>query len=127
MKPVIIVEGKNDKRKLEKLLRKGSVDILCTYGTPGEERIAALRRKAGARDVYIFTDNDGRGKKIRAMLRDIFPDAIHLHTSRGYAGVEGTPDDYLIERLERAELSEYLDAEQINDRRDRDHAERSRR
>lgn len=124
MHPVIIVEGKNDKKKLEKLLRKGSIDIYCTFGTPGEERIAALQRDIRDRDVYIFTDNDTRGKKIRAILRDAFPDAIHLHTSKGYAGVEGTPDEYLIERLEKADLGEYLDAEQINDDRYRDHAQR---
>jgi len=127
MIPVIIVEGKNDKIKLEKLLRKGAVDICCTFGTPGEERLAKLKRIAGDRDVYIFTDNDTRGKKIRAMLRDAFPDAIHLHTNKGYAGVEGTPDEYLIERLEKTDLAAYLNAEyiteHINDRRNRDQTE----
>ena len=45
-------------------------------------------------------DNDSSGKKIRGALRDIFPDAEQIYTRRGYAGVEGTPDEYLIAQLE---------------------------
>lgn len=108
MKPAIIVEGKNDRSKLAALLREDLIDIYCTYGTPGEDRLVALQEAIGDRDVYILTDNDARGKKIRARLRDAFPDAEHIHTSRGYAGVEGTPDDYLAERLAKAGLEEYL-------------------
>lgn len=108
MKPAIIVEGKNDKTKLSRLLNTELIDIHCTFGTPGEERLHNLRRMIGDRPVFIWTDNDKRGKKIRALLRDAFPDAEHLHTSKGYAGVEGTPDDYLTERLIKAGLEEYL-------------------
>lgn len=60
------------------------------------------------RDVYIFTDNDSSGKKIRGILRDTFPDAEQIYTRRGYAGVEGTPDEYLIQQLEKAGLEEYI-------------------
>lgn len=111
MKPAIIVEGKNDKTKLSALLDTERIDILCTFGTPGEERLHKLRRLVGDRPVYIFTDNDRRGKKIRALLRDAFPDAEHLHTGKGFAGVEGTPDDVLTERLVKAGLDDYLAAE----------------
>lgn len=108
VKPVIIVEGKNDKIKLSALLDTERIDILCTHGTPGEDRLDRLRRLVGDRPVYIWTDNDRRGKKIRARLRDAFPDAEHLHTSKGYAGVEGTPDEDLAGRLVKAGLEEYL-------------------
>lgn len=108
VKPAIIVEGKNDRRKLSTLLRTDLIDILCTFGTPGEDRLAALQEAIGDRQVYIWTDNDRRGKKIRALLRDAFPDAEHLHTSKGFAGVEGTPDDYLTERIIKAGLEHYL-------------------
>jgi toprim domain protein len=108
VKPVIIVEGKNDKFKLSALLDTELIDIHCTFGTPGEERLDKLRRLVGDRPVYIWTDNDARGKKIRALLRDAFPDAEHLHTSKGYAGVEGTPDESLTEKLIKAGLEQYL-------------------
>ena len=58
--------------------------------------------------VYIFTDNDASGKKIRYLLRDTFPDAEQLYTRKGYAGVEGTPEEYLIQQLEKAGLDAYI-------------------
>lgn len=108
MKPVIIVEGKNDRAKLELLLDTAMIDIACTFGTPGTNKLEQLKDDFSDRLVYIFTDNDTRGKKIRALLRDAFPDAEHIHTNKGYAGVEGTPNDYLLERLVKAGLEDYL-------------------
>ena len=58
--------------------------------------------------IYLFMDNDAAGKKIRAVLRDAFPDAGHIYTRRGYAGVEGTPNEYLIQQLEKAGLEEWI-------------------
>lgn len=107
MSLMIIVEGKNDKSRLRKLL-SSEVDILCTYGTPGTERLEKIKRQAGDAQVYIFTDNDASGRKIRALLSDAFIDAEHIYTKKGYAGVEGTPDEYLIQQLEKAGLEEYI-------------------
>ncbi len=103
----IIVEGKNDKARLKRVL---SPDILihCTFGTPGSEQLDKLRKQIGGREVYIFTDNDSSGKKIRFLLREQFPDAEHIYTRRGYAGVEHTPEEYLIEQLEKAGLEAYI-------------------
>lgn len=115
MSYVIIVEGKNDRSRLGRLL-KDDVLILCTFGTPGTERIEHLKKKVGDRFIYLFTDNDASGKKIRAILRDTFPDAEQIYTRKGYAGVEGTPDEYLIQQLEKAGLEEkiiYPDKDQI--------------
>ena len=42
------------------------------------------------------------------MLRDAFPDAEHIHTRKGYSGVEKTPEVYLIEQLEKAGLEAYI-------------------
>lgn len=107
MSIVIIVEGKNDRSKLRKLLSR-EVEIYCTYGTPGTNKLDELKRKAGDRDVFLFTDNDSSGRKIRYLLYELFPDAEHIYTRRDYAGVEGTPEEYLIQRLEKAGLSDYL-------------------
>ncbi|MFD0868057.1 ribonuclease M5 [Chlamydia abortus] len=103
----IIVEGKNDRSRLRRLLDE-QVGIFCSYGTPGTESLARLKKKIGAVPVYIFTDNDASGKKIRALLCDAFPEAEQIYTRRGYAGVEGTPEEYLIQQLEKAGLEEYI-------------------
>ncbi|WP_079909653.1 toprim domain-containing protein [Paenibacillus sp. 32352] len=107
MSIAIIVEGKNDKSRLRRLLLE-EVTILCTFGSLNTDRLEDLKKKVGTSEVYLFTDNDSSGKKIRAILRDTFPDAEQIYTRRGYAGVEGTPDEYLIQQLEKAGLEEYI-------------------
>jgi len=107
MNIAIIVEGKNDRARLRKLLTD-EIDIFCTYGTPSSDKLDELKRKVIGCEVFLFTDNDASGKKIRGALRDMFPDAEQIYTRKSYAGVEGTPDDYLIERLEKAGLGEFI-------------------
>jgi len=104
---LIIVEGKNDRKRLSRLLSP-HIEIQCTYGTLNSERIESLRKIAGDRHVYLFLDNDASGRRIRGMLADVFPEADHIYTRKGYQGVEGTPEDYLIQQLEKAGLEEYI-------------------
>nr|WP_036630706.1 toprim domain-containing protein [Paenibacillus sp. A9] len=103
----IIVEGKNDRSKLRRLLQP-EVEILCTFGTLNSQKLEKLRKQVGQDEVYLFMDNDPSGRKIRAVLSDTFPDATHMYTRRGYAGVEGTPDEYVVAQLEKAGLDEYI-------------------
>lgn len=103
----IIVEGKNDKSRLRRVLHE-EVPIYCTFGTPGADQLEKLRKQVGHQQAYIFTDNDSSGKKIRFLLRDIFPDAEHIYTRKGYAGVENTPEEYLIAQLEKAGLDAHI-------------------
>ncbi|WP_246246184.1 toprim domain-containing protein [Paenibacillus lemnae] len=103
----IIVEGKNDRSRLRRLLTP-DISILCTFGTLNSVKLESLRKQVKNEEVYLFMDNDNSGKKIRGILRDAFPDAIHIYTRRGYAGVEGTPDEYLIAQLEKAGLEEFI-------------------
>ncbi|THF82623.1 toprim domain-containing protein [Cohnella fermenti] len=103
----IIVEGKNDRSRLSRVLSP-EVPIHCTFGTLNTVKIEALRRAIGDRQVYLFTDPDSSGRRIRGILHDIFPDAENLYTRRGYNGVEGTPEEYLIQQLEKAGLEEYI-------------------
>ena len=110
MKPVIVVEGKNDRRQLEKVLLPG-ISILCTYGIPSTERLERLKKKIGPAPLYIFVDNDAAGRRIRGVLADAFPDAEHIYTRRGYDGVEGTPLDYLVQQLAKAGLEDWIRSE----------------
>jgi len=104
---VIIVEGKNDRSKLRHILTS-EIEIVCTYGTPSTDRLEKLKHIVKEREVFLFTDNDSSGKKIRGLLRDIFPDAEQIYTRKGYAGVEGTPDEYLLLQLDKAGLGDYI-------------------
>lgn len=103
----IIVEGKNDRSKVRRLVNQ-EVSIYCTFGTLNSLKMESLRKQVRDDDVYLFMDNDSSGKKIRGILRDLFPDAIQMYTRRGYAGVEGTPDEYIIAQLEKAGLEEFI-------------------
>ncbi|CAM3050162.1 DNA primase [Paenibacillus sediminis] len=103
----VIVEGKNDRSKLRRLLAP-EISILCTFGTLNSNKLEALRKQIKDGEVYLFMDNDASGRRIRGVLRDVFPDASHIYTRRGYAGVEGTPDEYIIAQLEKAGLEEYI-------------------
>lgn len=107
MEIVIIVEGKRDKEKLARLVSE-EVIILCTLGTPGTEQLDLLRRQASTLPVYIYTDNDRSGRRIRYLLREQFPDAEHIYTKRGFAGVEGTPDEEIIKQLEKVDLHDVI-------------------
>ncbi|WP_010271264.1 toprim domain-containing protein [Paenibacillus senegalensis] len=108
MSIAIIVEGKNDRKKLRKVL-SSAVHIECTFGTPGTQSVERLKKKLNVYStIYVFTDNDSSGKRIRVILGDAFPDAEPIYTRKGYAGVEGTPEEYLIEQLEKAGLEEYI-------------------
>jgi len=107
MRVSIVVEGKNDRSRLKQVLC-GDVHIACTFGTPGTKQLQSLAKELREDEVYIFTDNDSSGKKIRSLLSDVFPDAFHIYTRRGYHGVEGTPLDYLSLQLEKAGLEEFL-------------------
>ncbi|WP_337926702.1 toprim domain-containing protein [Paenibacillus caui] len=103
----IIVEGKNDRGKLRRLLSP-EINIVCTFGSMSSLKLEQLRKQVGNDEVYLFMDNDSSGKKIRAILRDAFPDAEQIYTRKGYAGVEGTPDEYVIAQLEKAGLEEFI-------------------
>lgn len=107
MEIAIIVEGKNDKAKLQRLMTD-DVKILCTFGIPGTNRLDKLQQEAGSLPLFIFTDNDHSGKRIRFLLNELFHDAEQIYTSRGYSGVEGTPDEYLIQQLEKAHLEDFI-------------------
>ncbi|WNC15761.1 toprim domain-containing protein [Brevibacillus brevis] len=99
---VIIVEGKTDKERLLRVLAE-PVTILCTYGTYSPEKGEELAEQTmDADEVYLFTDEDASGKKLRACLREDFPRASHLHTLSMYAEVANTPLDVLAELLDRA-------------------------
>ena len=91
---VIIVEGKHDRDRLMQVLDE-TVDIVCTYGTLGENKIEELILPYEQSDVYVFVDADESGNKIRRWIKQVLPNARHLYTRKMYGQVSATPLDYL--------------------------------
>jgi toprim domain protein len=53
------------------------------------------------RQVVVVTDADAAGRRIRRILKEVFPDAWDVHTKPGYNGVEHTPIEYMQDRFRR--------------------------
>ena len=60
----VIVEGKNDRSKLKRLVGP-EINILCTFGTLNSLKLESLRKQVGYDEVYLFMDNDSSGKNQR--------------------------------------------------------------
>ena len=100
MRWVILVEGKHDVQRVRSVTPEATV--LATNGWPSERRLEVLRQHAQGARVVILTDQDAAGRRIRAELGEIFPDAIHVYIRRSFNGVENAPRDYLVRRLQQA-------------------------
>ncbi len=103
MEAVIIVEGKHDRERLLPMVNENT-RIFCTFGIPTHGLLMQLREQTKNAQVYIFADSDKVGRRIRAILGEEFPEAIHLHTKAEYRGVEDTPVEYLQQVLLKQEL-----------------------
>ncbi|WP_062199575.1 toprim domain-containing protein [Massilibacterium senegalense] len=98
---VIIVEGKTDKQKVEKVLLE-PVDIRCTYGTIGREYLQELVEEIESLDVYILVDNDYSGDQLRKQLIRELPNATILEVPNIYKEVAMTSTDEIRKLLKEA-------------------------
>lgn len=101
---VIIVEGKTDKQRLQRLLDE-PVEIACTYGTLGLDKLEQLIVKFRDDEVCVFLDADYAGDKARHLFKQEFPNVRHLYTNRMYREVATTPLIVLAQILEGAHFS----------------------
>lgn len=101
-KKVIIVEGKSDKKQIQRLLKE-EIDIVCTYGTFGIEKFDAMLEKYALddREVYIFVDADEPGVTLRKQLTRELPNARQLYIPEEYIEVELTPAIILASILQK--------------------------
>lgn len=95
---VIIVEGKTDRDRIQRLLGE-SVEVLCTRGTLSYEKIEEDIIPLQNEDVYILVDADASGDKLRHQLKQELPNAKHLYTRKMYGEVARTPLEYLAKIL----------------------------
>lgn len=104
MARVIIVEGKTDKKRLQQLLDE-QVEIACTYGTLGLEKIEELIQEYDDDEVCVLLDADDAGDKARRLFKQEFPNVRHLYTHRMYREVATTPLNVLAQILENAHFA----------------------
>lgn len=105
---VIVVEGKDDTRRLQEVVE---ADTIETIGSAiNEEILAQIQLAQETRGVIIFTDPDFSGEKIRKTIMGVVPDAKHAFLSRGQAaptksrsslGVEHASDEAILEALRK--------------------------
>jgi len=101
---VIIVEGKTDKQRLQQLLDE-PVEIACTYGTLGLEKLEQLIDEFSEDEVCVLLDADDAGDKARRLFKQEFPNVRHVYTHRMYREVATTPLDILAQILEGAHFA----------------------
>src|SRR5699024_5371552 len=89
---IIIVEGINDKRLIQKVLRE-KVLIICTYGTFGIEKFDEMLEEYDLdnREVYIFVDADEPGIELRRELMKELHQAQNIYIPSEHVEVEITP------------------------------------
>jgi toprim domain protein len=102
---VIVVEGRSDKKKLRELIKE-PVEIVCTNGTIGMDRLEELIDDLNMYDkeVFILADADDAGEKLRKQFKQELPHADHLYIDRMYREVATTPSQYLASLLLSANI-----------------------
>ena len=115
IEPVILVEGKYDKNKLEQIF-DGTILTTDGFGIfRQKEKLALLRRLADVHGLLVFTDADGAGLVIRNYLKGTIPKDRLFHayippiqgkerrkaapSKEGFLGVEGVSDEVIVQAV----------------------------
>ena len=118
LKEAVIVEGRYDKIKLKNLIDAPIIETNGFRIFNDKERRDMIRQIADRRGILIMTDSDGAGLVIRNFLNGaVDKDKIkHCYipqlegkekrkeqkSKEGYLGVEGVPDDVIIEAIRKS-------------------------
>ena len=104
IKELIVVEGKHDRQKLEKLF---DCDVICTDGlSMSPEVLETIKTVGEKRGIIILTDPDHPGEVIRKKIAEIVPQRQHVFVSKKEAigrrnvGIEYVSDEDLVKALE---------------------------
>ncbi len=114
IKEVIVVEGKNDTRRLQSFF---DVETIETHGMSlNQETIELIRQISAQRGIILFLDPDTPGEKIRKKLNDAIPGLKNAFVMKEDArtkkkvGIEHASKEVLEEALNN--LLTYTDIEQ---------------
>src|SRR5699024_6235905 len=97
---IIFVEGINDKRLIQKVLRE-KVPIICTYGTFGIEKFDEMIEDYDYNnlEVYIFVDADESSIELRKEIMKEVPHAQHMYIPSEHVEAETTPENNIATEL----------------------------
>lgn len=118
IEPVIVVEGRYDKNKIKQIFDAVVLDTAGFGIFKDGEKAAFIRKLAHTKGILVLTDADHAGFMIRNYIKNIAaggtvyhaytPDLYgkerrkHKASSEGKLGVEGVPDQVLIEAVRRS-------------------------
>ena len=97
---VIVVEGKSDKKRVKEVLLE-PVDIICTHGTMGIEKLDNMIESLYGKQVYILVDADAEGRKIRKWFSKYLSESTDIFIDSTFSEVARCPRDYLSNVLGR--------------------------
>lgn len=104
VKEVIVVEGKNDRFKLQSFLK---VDVIETHGLAVDQFIIdEIRSAQMSRGVIVLTDPDFPGNKIRQTIMEAVPGCKHAFVAKKDSlgnkkvGIEHASPKSILEALE---------------------------
>jgi ribonuclease M5 len=110
---IIVVEGTTDVSFLSQFL---DAEFIITNGSAiSQETIDYLAKSSGNRDIFVLTDPDSPGKKIRDILDSNIPNLKHCFVSKeksiknGKVGVAESTKEEVLEALEK-----YVQTKQLN-------------
>ncbi len=118
IKEAIIVEGRYDVNKIRQIVDTVVIETGGFAIFNNKEKLKLIRKIAAQRGVLILTDSDGAGFVIRNYLKGALPKDQVRHayipqiagkerrkrvgSKEGTLGVEGVPDEVLLQALRRA-------------------------
>ena len=80
-KEVIIVEGRDDTRRLKEVF--GAIETFETGGSAlDDEKLAQIKALQEKRGIIVFTDPDFPGQKIRNAIIEVVPEAKHAYLNK---------------------------------------------
>ncbi|PCF46492.1 toprim domain-containing protein [Staphylococcus delphini] len=91
---VIVVEGKSDKKRIQEVLLE-PVEIICTHGTMGIEKLDNMIEYLYDKQVYILVDADAEGRRIRKWFTTYLSESTDIFIDTKYSEVARCPRDYL--------------------------------
>ncbi|MCD8900382.1 toprim domain-containing protein [Staphylococcus gallinarum] len=97
---VIIVEGKSDKKRVKQVIDQ-PIEIICTNGTMGVDKLDAMIESLYGKQVHILVDSDNEGEKIRKWFKRYLSESHHIRIDKQYCEVAKCPKPYLSRVLEK--------------------------
>ncbi|MEB8305716.1 toprim domain-containing protein [Staphylococcus xylosus] len=97
---VIVVEGKSDKKRVKQVIDQ-PIEIICTNGTMGVDKLDEMIDTLYDKQVYILVDSDDEGERIRKWFKRYLSESRHIRVDKQYCEVARCPKQYLSRVLEK--------------------------